>query len=247
MPRQRTAASAFVSVIVHALIILLIIGPFIAHDMIVAQNEGAGGPGPAGGGGGGRRGSGAEQATYIQVAPPPPVERRPSTQPQLVTPPPVTTPPEPQPISAPPTAEPLLTPLVAPIASTGTGGTGNDGSAGNGPGSGGGRGSGVGTGTGSGTGPGTGGGSGRVYPPTVTHLAMLPVPVPSKVRPYTLVAVFEVDEKGNARLLQFNESKDSNYNKKIRAMLAEIRFRPAVRADGTPVLDTTSITAEARL
>lgn len=76
---------------------------------------------------------------------------------------------------------------------------------------------------------------------------MLPVPVPSKVRPYTLVAVFEVDETGRARLLQFNESKDSGYNKKLRAMLAEIRFRPAVTADGTPVRDTTTITATARL
>ena len=76
---------------------------------------------------------------------------------------------------------------------------------------------------------------------------MLPVPVPAKVRPYTLVAVFEVDERGMARLLHFNESKDAGYNRKIRAMLAEIRFRPAVRADGTPVRDTTSIVAEARL
>jgi len=31
----------------------------------------------------------------------------------------------------------------------------------------------------------------------------------------------------------------------IREMLAEVRFRPAVRPDGTPVRDTVSITAEA--
>jgi mevalonate pyrophosphate decarboxylase len=71
--------------------------------------------------------------------------------------------------------------------------------------------------------------------------------VPSRVRPYTLVAVFEVDEKGNARLLHFNETRDADYNRKIRAMLEEVRFRPAVRADGTPVKDTTSITASAPL
>jgi len=76
---------------------------------------------------------------------------------------------------------------------------------------------------------------------------VLPLPVPSKVRPYTMVAVFEVDERGQARLLTFNETKDSGYNKKVRAMLEEIRFRPAVRADGTPVRDTTTVTAEARL
>ncbi len=246
LPQERTIGSALVSVFLHALIVLVLIGPFVAHDLLV-DNEGAGGPGPAGGGGGGNRGSGgAERATYIEVAPPPPpVARQPSTQPQLVTPP-VQRPPEPQPI-APPLADPIATTVTSPVSTVGTGGTGSDGSGGTGPGTGGGRGSGVGTGTGSGTGPGTGGGSGRVYPPTVTHLAMLPVPVPAKVRPYTLVAVFEVDERGNARLLHFNESKDSGYNKKIRAMLEEIRFRPAVRADGTPVRDTTSIIAEARL
>jgi hypothetical protein len=73
------------------------------------------------------------------------------------------------------------------------------------------------------------------------------MPVPRSVRPYTLVAIFEVDETGKARLLQFNETKDKDYNRKIRAMLEEIRFRPAVRADGTPVRDTTSIVAEAKL
>ena len=57
----------------------------------------------------------------------------------------------------------------------------------------------------------------------------------------------EVDERGNAKLLHFNESKDSDYNRKIRAMLQEIRFRPATRADGTPVRDTTTIVAEAKL
>ena len=130
---------------------------------------------------------------------------------------------------------------------TGTGGTGNDGGRGSGPGTGGGVGSGEGTGRGSGNGPGTGGGTGRIYPPYVTNLALLPMPVPSRVRPYTLTAVFEVDERGNAKLLSFNESKDSDYNKKIRAMLQEIRFRPATRADGTPVRDTTTIVAEAKL
>lgn len=73
------------------------------------------------------------------------------------------------------------------------------------------------------------------------------MPVPRGVKPYTLVAVFEVDESGKARLLQFNETKDRDYNRKIRAMLEEIRFRPAVRADGTPVRDTASVVAEARL
>src|SRR5207237_7708380 len=115
------------------------------------------------------------------------------------------------------------------------GGTGADGTAGSGPGSGGGIGSGVGTGRGSGNGPGTGGGNGIVYPPQVTVLAILPIPVPSRVRPYVLEAFFDVDTLGNAKLLGFNPSKDDGYNRRIRELLAEIRFRPALRGDGRPV------------
>lgn len=249
-PRENRAGSIIASVILHAIIVFLIIGPVIAHEFALAQNEGAGGPGPSGGGGGGNRGGAQairERAQYIEIAPPPPPVTK-STQPQLVTPP-VVRPPEPQ-VPQPPTPDPVSASAPpAPVTTgvSGTGGTGSDGSAGTGPGSGGGVGSGVGTGRGSGTGAGTGGGSGRVYPPQVTHLALLPMPVPSKVKPYTLIATFEVDETGKGRLLHFNESKDSNYNKKIRAMLEEIRFRPAVRADGTAVRDTAQVIAEARL
>lgn len=106
-------------------------------------------------------------------------------------------------------------------------------------------GTGIGTGVGSATGAGTGGGGEEIFPPTVTNLAILPIPVPSRVRPYRLVAHFEVDERGNARLISFNPSRDRGYNRKIREMLAEVRFRPATRADGTAVKDTAVITAEA--
>lgn len=248
LPRQRTAGSAIASVLLHAFLIFLILGPVIAHDYIVNENKGAGGPGPAGGGGGGNRG-GAEKANYVEMAPPPPPPPARQAQTPAIVPPPVVKPPEPQPEPPKPEAKPEPTPQPAATTATatGTGGTGNDGGRGSGPGTGGGVGSGEGTGRGSANGPGTGGGTGRIYPPYVTNLALLPMPVPSRVRPYTLTAVFEVDEKGNAKLLHFNESKDSDYNKKIRAMLQEIRFRPATRADGTPVRDTTSIVAEAKL
>ena len=69
--------------------------------------------------------------------------------------------------------------------------------------------------------------------------------MPHKVRPYKMIAWFDVDELGNGRLIAFNPSRDGAYNKRIRDMLAEVRFRPAVRPDGTPVRDTVSITAEA--
>ena len=63
LPRQRTAGSAIASVLLHAFLIFLILGPVIAHDIIVNENKGAGGPGPAGGGGGGRRGGRSEEHT----------------------------------------------------------------------------------------------------------------------------------------------------------------------------------------
>ena len=125
------------------------------------------------------------------------------------------------------------------------GGSGNDGTAGSGPGRGGGVGSGVGTGRGSSTGPGTGGGDATIYPPAVVSLPILPLPIPPKVRPYRMVAQFEVDSLGNAKLLAFNPSRDAGYNRRIREMLLEIRFRPAVRADGTPVKALAVVTAEA--
>jgi hypothetical protein len=59
------------------------------------------------------------------------------------------------------------------------------------------------------------------------------------------VAYFEVDTMGNSKLLSFNPSNDGGYNKRIREMLSEIRFRPAVRGNGRPVVDTAIVTAEA--
>jgi hypothetical protein len=79
----------------------------------------------------------------------------------------------------------------------------------------------------------------------VIALPILPLPVPKKVRPYKMVAYFEVDTLGNATLLDFNPSNDRGYNKRIREMLSEIRFRPAVMRSGKAVLDTAIVTAEA--
>jgi protein TonB len=190
-----------------------------------------------------------ERLQYLQVAAPaaaptPVVPPPPKPEPEQPKPEPVVPPPEPQPAVAPVAEAPLAAPAPSQVNGTG-GGSGNDGSAGNGPGSGGGVGSGVGTGRGSGTGPGTGGGAGDIYPPQVTNLALLPIPVPNRVRPYKMVAWFDVDERGNAKLIAFNPSRDSGYNRKIREMLSEVRFRPAVRSDGTPVRDTVSLVAEA--
>lgn len=239
------------SLAIHLLLAaVLFLPPFLAERLDLPMSAGAGGLSPAGGGGGGAGGSGGERIvperiTYLQVAPapvPPPAK----VEAPVVTPPVPVKPPEPKP----PQPEPVATPIPAPptpaaaAPTTGTGGgSGNDRSAGTGPGSGGGVGSGVGTGRGSGTGPGTGGGGDDVSPPQVTTMVVLPSPVPRKVRPYTMVAWFDVDERGRATLIAFNPSKDSGYNQRVREILAEYRFRPAVRADGTPVRDTIAVTA----
>lgn len=255
-PDRRTRTGWVVSGLLHAIILTaLLLPPLVGRILEETAPGGAGGPGPAGGGGGGTGGTGGEitpeRIRYIDVAPPTaaappprPVER-PTPTPTPVPPPPPEPEPEPQAaqVQEAPVAQAVAGPTV-PTPGSG-GGTGTDGSGGNGPGSGGGVGSGVGTGRGSGIGPGTGGGNEQIFPPTVTNLAILPLPVPARVRPYRLVAHFDVDERGNARLIGFNPSRDRGYNNKIREMLAEVRFRPATRADGTPVRDTAVITAEA--
>lgn len=258
--RPHTVRAAIVSVLIHlAIIALLIVPPLVLTTArFDVDDRGAGGADAAGGGGGGLRGTGGlfehiipERLRYVQVAPPAPVTRPAPTP--VVVPPPKVEVPKPKPVVPPPpqpTAEVVRTavapsPTIANAASGTGGGTGADGTAGNGTGSGGGIGSGVGPGRGSGSGPGTGGGDAKQYPPTVIALPILPLPVPSKVRPYTLEAVFEVDTLGNARLLAYNPSADGGYNRRIREMLSEIRFRPAVRMNGRPVLDTAKIIAQA--
>jgi hypothetical protein len=125
------------------------------------------------------------------------------------------------------------------------GGSGNDGSTGNGPGHGGGVGAGEGTGRGGGVGPGTGGGNGMKYKASVMSMVIPFWELPQKARPYRLAAYFEVDEKGNSRLLSFNPTKDRSFNGKLKSLLSEYRFRPATLPDGTPVRDTVLIEAEA--
>ena len=251
---RRTGLGLAVSSLLHLLILLaLFLPPFLPDALDLPMSEGAGGPGPAGGGGGGNQGTGgerfrAERVRFMQVAKP--AAPTPTPAPPIVTPPkpepvpePVVTPPEPTTPVAPPVEAPTA---PAPSVVNGTGGgTGTDGTAGNGPGSGGGVGSGIGTGRGTGNGPGTGGGNGDVYPPQAITLALPPLPTPTRVKPYRLVAWFDVDERGNAKLIAWNRSKDGGYNRKILEMLTEVRFRPAVRPDGTPVRDTVSIIVNA--
>jgi periplasmic protein TonB len=242
LPLERQSRlGAAAAVLLHVLGVTLLFAPALVTPAAnLPLSAGAGGEGPAGGGGGGRRGTGGlqfarEQLQYMQVAP------------------------EPEPVVAPvpPPEEPVIVPEVpppvpvqeAPVPETGTaetavdvaatvgsgGGSGTDGSRGDGPGSGGGVGSGIGTGRGSGVGPGTGGGTDAIHPPMPVQFFLPPLPAPERIKPYRMIAVFDVDETGNVISFEFNESRDRGYNRRLREVLSEIRFRPAVTPDGRPV------------
>ena len=244
--RERTWRSTVVSVTLHLLVLAFIIAPPLIAARIVDTVQGAGGPGPAGGGGGGSGGSGGvdrpieERLRYIQVAPAPPPPSPTAVEP-VVPPPPV----EEKKEETPPTVDVKVdvpkTNLDLSVVSGTGGGTGADGSAGSGPGSGGGVGSGVGTGRGSSTGPGTGGGPGTIHPPSPVDVFMPPFPQPQKVKGKTIVALFEVDERGNVLSFTFTSSGDRSYDRKVRETLAEFRFRPATTGDGTPVRATGKV------
>lgn len=239
--RESRVLGRAVSIAVHGLIIVAMLLPALLSPKVrSALLTGAGGPGPAGGGGGRGGVTGErEKLRYVRVAP------APAAQTPAVTPTPVPVPPKPEVVQpTPPAVQPQATPppqqdVPASGAATGTGDP--NGAGGAGPGSGGGIGSGVGTGIGSANGPGTGGGADSVYPPQPTQLFLPPTPVPSKIRPYTLVAEFEVDTTGRVLSVDFNETRDGGYNRKLRDALAKIRFRPAVKRDGTPVRARTQI------
>lgn len=245
-------ASILVSIAVHALIIGLLIVPFFLPDAVIARmQQGAGGAGPAGGGGGGRGGTGGgtvETLRYVRLAPDP--VPTPTTLPAVPppTPMPKVEPPRPAPVETPPAKAPEqqsaapAPPASVAAATPGTGGgSGTDGTAGAGPGSGGGVGSGVGTGRGSGTGPGTGGGNQANYPPTPIGFFLPPLPAPSNVRGLKFLAEFDVDSTGRVLDVQFTQTPNGDYNRRIFAVLRTMRFRPGTRPDGTPLRMKTQL------
>lgn len=242
------------SFLLHAVLVFLVMWRPMA-DLLDLEEKGAGGPGPAGGGGGGMGGTGGitreERVQFYQVAPRPtpalipPVEEK---KPEEVIPPPPE-PPEvkpPEVVSVPDTVKAASAVDIASNTTGVGGGSGDDGSKGTGPGRGGGEGTGDGTGRGSSVGPGTGGGTGTVYPASLSTMVMPPMPVPSKVKPYEMVAQFEVDTLGRSRLLAWTRSKDDAYNRRVEATLRGYKFRPAWTIDGKRVVDTVEIRAWAR-
>jgi periplasmic protein TonB len=234
-PRKREGPGGFIlSAFVHATIVLLLITSPFSHGFTAAPAELGGGPGPTGGGGG-RSGSGsdAERLRFIQTRP---AAAPPTPAPALVPAPPIT-----KPVPSAVTAAATQPATAVPASGTATSGEGTAGTGGAGPGTGGGTGSGTGTGRGSSVGPGTGGGDGLNHPPTPTQVFLPPLPAPPRIKPYHLIAWFDVDERGNAKLLSFNPSRDGSYNRRLREVLMALKFRPGVTAAGVPVRDTIDI------
>lgn len=244
---------AVVSVVLHALIIGLLIVPFVMPDSVIERmQQGAGGEGPAGGGGGGSRGSGGtvETVRYVKLVPDPvptptsiPPVPKPEVQkiepPKAEPPKPVVTPPVKAPEQQSVAPAPQVT--VASVVPGVGGGSGADGSKGAGPGSGGGVGAGVGTGKGGANGPGTGGGDQTNYSPQPIELFLPPLPAPKSVRGFHLTAEFDVDSTGRVLGFRFTKTRDGDYNKRIEEVLRAIRFRPGTRPDGTPVRMTAQL------
>lgn len=254
------------SAIFHLTIVLLIIVPVFTVDVrTMRENRRAAGSDQPGGGGGGLGGLGGatEDIFFLNVDPATGSDLLPTPQFRTLPQPEEESPPEPVPEVEPPQPDPPLpelttevppraAPTSPPDADSGAalssvalqragegGGSGTDGTRGDGPGSGGGVGAGVGTGQGSGVGPGTGlAGADTIFPPQLLTLGLPPLQPPSRVRPYTLVALFDVDERGATRLIGFNETRDGRFNRQLRDVLRDVRFRPATLRDGTPVRDT---------
>jgi protein TonB len=236
-------AGAIVSVLVHALIIGLLLIPLMMPGPVLARIEqGAGGAGPAGGGGGGREGTGGSRETlrFVRLAPDPvptPKALTPTPAPPPKVAPPPTPTPETPPVRAPEEHAALPAPqtTVAAAVPGANGGSGRDGTSGAGPGSGGGVGSGIGTGRGSATGPGTGGGNQTNFPPQVLNMTLPPLPPPSSVRGWTMLANFDVDSTGRVLDFKVNESPDRSYDRQIANILRTYKFRPGTRPDGSPL------------
>lgn len=245
--KENRKRGAIVAIAAHLVVVFLLVFRF-RTEITAALTDGAGGAGAAGGGGGGRGGSPVipERIQRYQLpAPPPPAARQPSVLPPVVPVPeikkPVETPLEvkPTPVTSPTAADvpPTAGPVSPPAPGAGAGaGAGTDAGAGTGPGTGGGTGSGIGTGTGSAIGPGTGGGNATIYPPTPRALFVPPNGTPRRLRGKTIAIELEVDETGKVVTAEFTpRSGDGGYDDQLLASLREQRFRPAVRANGTPV------------
>ncbi|HET7458516.1 MAG TPA: hypothetical protein VFJ74_12775, partial [Gemmatimonadaceae bacterium] len=80
------------------------------------------------------------------------------------------------------------------------------------------------------------------YTPVPVETFLPPFPVPERVKGSELVAVFDVDSTGRVLNFDFKPTKDGSYNKRLREVLRDVRWRPATTQAGVPVRATATIT-----
>ncbi|MGH7586740.1 MAG: hypothetical protein ACREMH_10865 [Gemmatimonadales bacterium] len=235
LPRRHNGPGGFLlALLLHALLILVVLAPWL-RDLSHFQRA-IGASGNTGGGGGG--GSG-----YRDIALP--AFQRPAAAPAAPVP-------EPQAVAleTPTVMEPFVEPVVAPadslpaVASTaGASGAGvGPGSAG---GSGGGSGGGTGTGTGPGTGPGSGGEGGLARPPQIRHLVLSPEGAPKAMQGRATRVTFYVNAAGVVQQIEVVPAiEDRAYARKFEERMRSYRFRPARDGQGTSVPGTVTIVTD---
>lgn len=241
---RASVPSGILSLLLHALILLLFLGPIAAQHHIrkIETDPGVGtgiGAGLAGGGGGG-----SEQVTMIDLAAP----AIPEPAPGLVPPPPP--PPDPQQLVLPQPTKVALSEVridsvpgavTASAAAGGQGtGSGPGSGPGTGPGSGGGSGGGEGGGIGSGVGPGIG--RGRLLSPVPDFMLLPPMPTPGGVRGKKVVVRLAIDAAGTVNEVELIPSTgDRGYDQALRRTAMGWRFRPARDAANRPVPATYDV------
>lgn len=231
--RRESRWGTLVSMLFHALVILLILAPLMDHDVLLEATRGGLGPGPAGGGGGGSKGAaGRPREEHIQFV---------RSQPQVAAAP-IPTPVPPKPVIPPP--QPPTVPTLAkidvkidagpPVAAPNFGDAGTLGA---GPGTGGGIGTGTGPGRGSGTGPGTGGGAIGDTALANAYFSTMPLSgVPHSLSGKQVVVRFALDDRGNILRIDFASTGSSSFDKSLRETLKEWKFHAAfLRSSGIPV------------
>ena len=230
--RRESRWGTLVSVLLHALVILLILVPVFGHDVaLIATRDGLG-PGARGGGGGGERGSGGrpreEKVQFVRAT------AQPAVQPLAppVPPKPVIPPPQPPTVPTLAKVDVKIDAPAPPVASN----IGDGSATGAGPGTGGGIGTGNGTGRGSGEGPGTGGGGVGDTAQATAYQAVLPFEHPRSVDGKQFTLRFALDEHGTIQRVEFASTGDRSFDRKLREKMMEWKFRPAfLRSSGVPV------------
>jgi hypothetical protein len=237
LPRRHNGPGGFLlALLCHALLILVVLAPWL-RDLSHFQRA-IGESGNTGGGGGG--GSG-----YRDVALP--AFQRPAA-PAAV---PATAVPEQAVVLETPTViEPFAEPVVAtpdslPAVASAAGAAGGGVGPGSGGGSGGGTGGGTGTGTGPGSGPGSGGEGGLARPPQIRHMVISPGGVPKAMQGRAVRVTFYVNAAGVVQQIEVvPDIEDRAYARKFEESMRSYRFRPARDAQGGAVPGTVTIVAD---